>query len=210
MILCANSRTLVFADRRGTFKGSQTLEKHQKSAKIDEKSIWRCFANKPCDKNRFTRSRTRLGLDFGRLSALPDAPGNSFWCSGASLESLRARPGRAGESRDRPEVAAGTLVVTSGHPERVSGPILSRFRVPRSFYRDRFCIDESSPGVQKCRRFSFLEGPQSRPEFIMESPCRRVPRWRRPYQSFPRWSSVPACMGREDHTKNSHDGQVSL
>ena len=121
LILCANSRTLVFADRRGTFKGSQTLEKHQKSAKIDEKSIWRCFANEPCDKNRFTRSRTRLGLDVGRLSALPDAPGNSFWRSGASLESLRAHPGRAGDvprrSRDPPESLPARLWSRQGVPK---------------------------------------------------------------------------------------------
>ena len=59
------------------------------------------------NKTRFARSRTRLGIDFGRRSALPDAPASTFLRSGASVESLRAFKGRARDvprhSRDVPE-----------------------------------------------------------------------------------------------------------
>ena len=58
-------------------------------------------------KTRFFRSRTRLGVDLGRLGALPDAPRRSFWRPGSRLGIFRALPGRArdapGRSRDAPE-----------------------------------------------------------------------------------------------------------
>ena len=71
-------------------------------------------------KTRFFRSRARLGVNFGRLGALPDAPGRPCWRPGAPLETLRAFPGRAGDtprrSRDAPETPSGRSWSTRGVP----------------------------------------------------------------------------------------------
>ena len=72
------------------------------------------------EKTRCFHSWTRLGIDSGRLHALPDAPGRSFWCHGASLETLGLLP-------ETPEDAPGTLLRATGHTERVPQPILNRF-----------------------------------------------------------------------------------
>ena len=71
-------------------------------------------------KHRFFRSRTRPGVDFGRLGALPDAPGRPFWRPAAPLGTLRALPGRAGDaprcSQDAPESPPGCSWAPWGVP----------------------------------------------------------------------------------------------
>ena len=49
--LCAKGQTSVFASRRGTFKGSQTLKKNRKLIKIDEQLLWRYNTNERRAKN---------------------------------------------------------------------------------------------------------------------------------------------------------------
>ena len=49
----AESRTLVFAGRRSTFKGSQTLPTDRKFTKIDKKLVQRCFMDRLRTKSRF-------------------------------------------------------------------------------------------------------------------------------------------------------------
>ena len=49
----AESRTLVFAGRRSTFKGSQTLPTDRKSIKIDKKLVQQCFMDRLRTKSRF-------------------------------------------------------------------------------------------------------------------------------------------------------------
>ena len=71
----AKGRTSVFAGRRSTFKGSQTSQKNRKSTKNRSDDASR---TRRARKTRFFRSRTRLGVDFGRLSALPSAPERPF------------------------------------------------------------------------------------------------------------------------------------
>jgi hypothetical protein len=44
-------RTSVFAGRRSTFKGSQTLQKERKSTKIHNQLLRRCFANAQHEEN---------------------------------------------------------------------------------------------------------------------------------------------------------------
>ena len=96
-------------------------------------------------KTRFFRSRTRLGVDFGRLSALPSAPGRPFWRPGAPLATLRALPRRAGDAPGRSEMlprrlrdALGRHGVSGegprsnfesilGAPRRLRGSIFDRF-----------------------------------------------------------------------------------
>ena len=60
------------------------------------------------EKTRFSRSRTRLGVDFGRLGALPGAPGRPFWRPGAALATLRTLPRRAGDAPGRSSDGSGT------------------------------------------------------------------------------------------------------
>ena len=56
-------------------------------------------------------SQVRLSLDFRRLGALPDAPGRSFWCPGATSGTLWALLRRSRDaprrSRDAPGTASG-------------------------------------------------------------------------------------------------------
>ena len=91
-------------------------------------------------KTRFFRSRTRLGVDLGRLGALPDAPRRSFWRPGSRLGILRALPGRAGDAPGRSRDA----------PETPSRRPWAPRSVPRGS-RDRFSIDfecpKASPGI---------------------------------------------------------------
>ena len=97
------------------------------------------------EKTRFFRSRTRLGVDFGLLGMLPGAPGRPFWRPGGPLATLRTLSRRAGDAPEtlprRSRDAFGTLLDATGCPERVPGPIFSRFWVPRGVSRDRFSID---------------------------------------------------------------------
>ena len=73
--------------------------------------------------------------------ALSGVPGDPWRPSGR----FRGAPGTL---RDAPETlprrsrdAFGTLLDATGCPERVPGPIFSRFWVPRGVSRDRFSID---------------------------------------------------------------------
>ena len=83
----AKGRTSVFAGRRGTKHKFRSLRNRRKSSKNRSDDASRTSRAK---KTRFFRSRTRLGVDFGRLGALPDAPGCPCWCPGAPLGTLRA------------------------------------------------------------------------------------------------------------------------
>ena len=141
----AKGRTFVFADRRSTLKGSQTLQKNQKSTKIDEKSLRQCFANaQRGEKSIFPlpdatwcrfwsprraprRSRAPFLASRGTLGNPPDAPA--------------ARRGRSGTLPRRSQDAFGTLLDATGCPERVPGTIFIRFWVPRGLSGDRFSID---------------------------------------------------------------------
>ena len=80
------------------------------------------------------RSRTRLGVDFGRLGVLPGGPGHSVWRPRPLLGTLRALPGRAEDaprlSRDAPETPSGCSWAPRGVP-RVS--------------REQFWIDFGCP-----------------------------------------------------------------
>ena len=92
-------------------------ENQQKSTKNRSDDALRMSCTK---KTRFFRSRTRLGVDFGRLGALPGAPGRHFWRPGAPLATLRALPERAGDapgrSRDAPETPSGRSCTPRGLP----------------------------------------------------------------------------------------------
>ena len=74
-------------------------------------------------KTRFVRSRARLGVEFGRLGALLNAPGRTFWRPGVPLVIPWALPGRAGDaprrSRDAPKTPSGRSWTPRGVP-RVS------------------------------------------------------------------------------------------
>ena len=133
----AKGRTFVFADRRSTFKASQTLQKEQKLTNNRSDNASRTHS---AEKTRFFRSRTRLGVDFCLLGVLPGAPGRLFWRPGAPLATLRTLPRRAGDapgrSRDAPETPSGCSWT------------------PRGVWRgsrDRFSLDfgcpEVSPGI---------------------------------------------------------------
>ena len=80
----------------------------------------------------FFRSWTRLAVDFGLLGALPDAPGRPFWRPEVPLDSLRTLPGRTEDAPRRSRDAIGMLLVATGRPERLPGPVMSRFWVPRA------------------------------------------------------------------------------
>ena len=93
----AKGRTSVFADRRGTFKGSQTLQKNKKSTEIDEKSLRRCFANAQSEENS--------------IFPLPDATWCRFWsprrAPGRSRAPFLATRGTLGDSPDAPAARRG-------------------------------------------------------------------------------------------------------
>ena len=141
----AKGRTSIFADRCSTFKGSQTLQKKQKSTKIDEQSLRQCFANAQCGENSIVplpdatwcrfwsprcaprRSRAPFLASRGILGDPPDAPA--------------ARRGRSGTPSRRSRDAFGTLLDATGCLERVPRTIFTRFWVPRGVSGDRFPID---------------------------------------------------------------------
>ena len=70
-------------------------ENRRKSTKncFDDALRMRCM-----QKARFFLSRMRLGVNFGRLGALPGAPGRTFWCAGSPLVTLRALLEGAGDA----------------------------------------------------------------------------------------------------------------
>ena len=120
-----------------------------KKPKIDE-NRWKnrsdnASRTRSAKKTRFFRSRTRLGVDFSLLGALPGAPGRPFWRPGAPLATLRTLSWRAGDAPEtlprRSRDAFGTLLDVTGCPERVPGAIFTRFWVPRGVSGDRFSID---------------------------------------------------------------------
>ena len=104
--------------------------------KIVEKSLRRRCANEP----RETKS----------IFSLPDATWRRFWSPrgasgrfrapflasrgalGKSPDAPRARRGRPKTLPRRSRDAIGMLLVAMGRPERLPGPVLSRFGVPRA------------------------------------------------------------------------------
>ena len=145
----AKCRTSVFADRCSTFKGSQTLQKKQKSTKIDEKSLRQCFANAQRRENSIFPLPDATWCRFWSPRHAPRRSRAPFLASRGTLgDPPDAFAARRGRSRDAPETlprrsrdAFGTLLDATGCPERVPGPIFSRFWVPRGVSRDRFSID---------------------------------------------------------------------
>ena len=141
----AKGRTFVFAGRRSTFKGSQTLQKTQKSKKIDEKSLRRCFANAPREKNSIIPLPDETWRRFWSPRRAPECSRAPFLTSwGALKDSLGAPGARRGRPKTLPRRsrdAFGTLLDATMCPERVLGAILSRFWVPRGVSGDRFSID---------------------------------------------------------------------
>ena len=96
----ANGRTFVFAGRRSTFKGSQTLLTNLKSLNFGEKSQRCSFAHEPREKNlNFSFPDTT----WRRFWSLRRAP----WCSWAlflvSEGVVGDSQGAPGTSRDAPE-----------------------------------------------------------------------------------------------------------
>ena len=94
--------------RNRHFALCEKTENRQKSAKNRSDDASRTRSART---TRFFRPRMRLGVDFGLLGALPDAPGRPFWRPGAPLATLRTLPRRAGDapgrSRDAPETPSG-------------------------------------------------------------------------------------------------------
>ena len=90
-------RTFVFADRRSTFKGSQTLQKNKKSTEIDNKSLQQCFANAQQRENS--------------IFPLPDATWCRFWSPRRAPRRSRApflvSRGTLGDSPDTPAARRG-------------------------------------------------------------------------------------------------------
>ena len=88
----AKGRTSVFAGRRSTFKGSQTLQKNRRSTKIDAKSLRQCFANAQRGENS--------------IFSFPDATWCPFWSPRHAPRRSRApfltSRGALGDSQDAP------------------------------------------------------------------------------------------------------------
>ena len=118
---------------RSTSEGSQTLQNNRKSTKS-----WPNNGSQTgrTTTTRFFPSQTRLGGHFGRLGALLDIPGHPFWRPGLPLvtppDAPGARRGRPKTLMRRSRDASGPLLGAAGCPERVPGPILVQFWVPRT------------------------------------------------------------------------------
>ena len=141
----AKGRTSVLTGRRGTKHIFRTLRKNRKSTKIVEKSLRRRFANEPREENSIF---SLPDATWRRFWSPRRAPGRSWAHFLASPGALGDPPGAPGARRGRPKTllrrsqdASGTLLGATGHPERVPGPILTRFWVPRDLCRDRFWFD---------------------------------------------------------------------
>ena len=141
----AKSRTSVFAGRRSTFKGSQTLPKKRKSTKIDEKSLRRCFVNALHEENSifpFSNATWRRFWSPRRAPGRSRAPFLASWVAlGDSPGTPGGRRGRSGTLPRRSRDAFGTLLDATGSPERVQAAILSRFWLPRGVSGDRSSVD---------------------------------------------------------------------
>ena len=111
----AKGRTSVFADRRSTFKGSQTLQKKQKSTKIDEKSLRQCFANAQRRENSIFPLPDATWCRFWSPRHAPRRSRAPFLASRGTLgdppDAFAARRGRSEtlprRSRDAPETPSG-------------------------------------------------------------------------------------------------------
>ena len=103
----AKGRTSVFAGRRSTFKGSQTLQKNRKSTKIDETSLRRCFTNAQREENS--------------MFPLPDATWRRFWSSRRAPRRSRVLLSALERSRailDAPPRRSWALLALLGVPWR--------------------------------------------------------------------------------------------
>ena len=85
---------------------------------------------------RFFGSRMRLGVDFGRLGALPGGPGRSFWHAGPHLGTFWALPGH---DWDAPRRSRGDPETPSRRSRELQG-------VSREF-RDQFWFNSWRPGA---------------------------------------------------------------
>ena len=99
----AKGRTSVFASRRSTLEGSQTLQKNQKLTKIVEKSVRRRFANEPSEKNSIFSLADATRRRFWSPRPSPERSRAPLWASRAVLGDSPGAPGaRRGRSRDAP------------------------------------------------------------------------------------------------------------
>ena len=138
-------RTSVFAGRRSTFKGSQTLQKQQKSTKIDKQLLRRCFANAQHKENSIFPLSDATWRRFWSPWRAPRRSRVPFLASPVALGDSPGTPGghrgRSGTLPRRSADAFGTLLHATGSPERVPGAILTRFWVPRGVSEDQFSFD---------------------------------------------------------------------
>ena len=132
------------------------------------KSLRRCF---PTDLRRKFSVFSLWDATWHRFWSPRRAPGRSWAHFLASRVPLVTPPGAPGARRGRPKTllrrsqdASGTLLGATGHPERVPGPILTRFWVPRDLCWDRFrinvrvdfLIDFASKLASECHNVTFL------------------------------------------------------
>ena len=138
-------RTSVFAGRRSTFKGSQTLQKQQKSTKNDKQLLRRCFANAQHKENSIFPLSDATWRRFWSPWRAPRRSRVPFLASPVALGDSPGTPGghrgRSGTLPRRSADAFGTLLHATGSPERVPGAILTRFWVPRGVSEDQFSFD---------------------------------------------------------------------
>ena len=101
----------------------------------------------------FFLSRTRLGVDFGRLGTLPGAPGYPFWRPGSSLATLRALREAPETLRRRPRDALASHRVSREGPgsdfESILGAPGRLRRLIFSRFSQCFLIDFSSELASK-------------------------------------------------------------
>ena len=126
--------------RNRHFALCEKTENRQKSTKNRSDDASRTRSAK---KTRFFRPRMRLGINFGLLGALPDAPGRPFWRPGAPLGTIRTLPQRAGDAPGR----------SRDPPETPSGRSWKPWCVPRGSRNDF----ESILGVPRCLRGSISD-----------------------------------------------------
>ena len=147
-------RTSVFADRRSTFKASQTVQKNKTSMKIDEKSFRQCIANSQRVENSIFPLPDTTWCRFRSPRRAPRRAKAPFLASRGTFGDPSvvpaARRGRSATTPRRSRDAFRTVLDGTGRPEMVPGTIFSRFGVPRGVSRDRFCTRIYNE-VRSCR-----------------------------------------------------------